>query len=103
MNKNTLFKNILINKDKISQFGVKRLGLFGLFGLFVRDEQNKGSDVDIMVEFSYGKKNIDNFMNLVFFLEDTLKRKVDLLTKEALSPSMRKYVLSEVQFIEISN
>ena len=43
------------NRKSIKTLGVKKLGLFGSF---VREEQNKNSDIDLMVEFDKGKKNL---------------------------------------------
>ncbi len=53
---------------------------------------------DLLVEFDEGKKNYDNFIELVFFLESLLQRKVDLLTIEALNPYMKPKILKEAYF-----
>jgi len=76
--------------------GVKRLGLFGSF---VRDEQRSTSDVDILVEFEAGRKTFDAFMELCFFLEDLLKRRVEVLTPESLSPHIGPRILKEVEYV----
>lgn len=47
------------NHAQIQSLGVKRLGLFGSF---VRREQQAASDVDILVEFEPGQKTFDHFM-----------------------------------------
>jgi hypothetical protein len=96
--KEAISKLIDENKEKIRQWGVKRLGLFGSF---VRGDQGENSDIDILVEFSLGEKNYDNFINLVFFLEDLFQRKMDLLTPESLSPHLKPYIMEEVKYIEI--
>ncbi|RKZ26399.1 nucleotidyltransferase, partial [bacterium] len=36
------------NRDKIKQYGVKKIGIFGSY---VRNEQTNISDIDIIVEF----------------------------------------------------
>ena len=36
------------NRAQSISFGVKRMGLFGSF---LRGEQNRGSDIDVLVEF----------------------------------------------------
>jgi predicted nucleotidyltransferase len=64
------------------QYGVKRIGLFGSFA---RNEQTRSSDVDVLVEFAEGQATFDNFMHLVYFLEDLFSRKVDLLTAGGLT------------------
>ena len=52
------------NRGRIKSFGIRKLGLFGSF---VRGDQNSDSDVDLLVEFDDGKKTFDNFMHLAFF------------------------------------
>lgn len=88
------------NKDKLLKFGVERLGLFGSF---VRGDQNENSDIDILVEFSSDKKNYDNFINLVFFLEEILQRRVELVTPESISPYLKSYIMGEVGYFEIAH
>ena len=81
------------NRDKIKQYGVKKIGIFGSY---VRNEQTNISDIDIIVEFSKGEKTFDNYMNLKFFLEELLNVKVDLVIKESIKPDLRKYILRDV-------
>ena len=78
-----------------SSFGVRR---FGLFGSFARSEQDHESDIDILVDFDPEKTSFENFMNLAFFLEDLLGRKVDLVTPESLSPHIGPKILAEVEY-----
>ena len=73
------------------RFAVRRIGLFGSF---VRGEETKESDIDIIVEFE--DPTFRNFMNLAFFLEDIFSRRVDLLTPEGISHRIRPYVEKEV-------
>jgi predicted nucleotidyltransferase len=68
----------------------------------VHGEQTDRSDVDILVEFEPGKKSFDNFMQLAFFLEDTLGRRVELVTPEALSPHIGPHILREVEYASAS-
>ena len=82
--------------DEIKSFGVKKLGLFGSF---VRNEQNTGSDIDLLVEFEEGQKNFDNFMQLSFWLEEMLKRPVELVTFDSVSPYLRPYITQEVEYV----
>ena len=73
------------------RFAVRRIGLFGSF---VRGEETKESDIDILVEFE--DPTFRNFMNLAFFLEDLFCRRVELLTLEGISHRIRPYVEKEV-------
>lgn len=72
-------------------FGVKDLMLFGSAA---RDEVRPESDVDVLVDFER-QPDFDRFMDLKFFLEDILKTKVDLVTREALKPRMRPIIEKE--------
>jgi len=83
-------------RNRIKALGVKRLGLFGSF---VRGEQRTESDIDLLVEFEPDKKTFDNFMQLSFFLEDLLKRRVELVTPESLSPYLRPSIMKEVEYV----
>jgi len=61
----------------IHAFGVHRLGLVGSF---LREQQGRESDVDMLVEFAPGRKTFDAFMQLAFFLEALFGRRVELVT-----------------------
>lgn len=58
-----------------SEFGVRRIGLFGSFA---KGHSNETSDIDILVEFArpIGLR----FVELVDYLENLLGCKVDVLT-----------------------
>ena len=85
------------NIRTIKKFGVKRIGLFGSA---VRGEMKIESDVDILVEFEEGGENFSNLINLYFYLQDLLSRKIDLVTPESISPYLAPYILKEVKYIE---
>lgn len=87
-------------QPQLQALGVRRLGLFGSF---VRGEQRPDSDVDFLVEFVPGQKTFDNFMQLGFLLENLLKRRVELVTPESLSPYLRSRILDEVEYAAIAN
>ena len=55
--KERIFALLAANKDQITAFGVKRLGLFGSF---VRGEQHPGSDIDLLVDFESKLKTFQN-------------------------------------------
>lgn len=83
------------NRDKIKSFGVKEIGVFGSV---VRDEATEKSDIDILVDFE--KKTFDSYMGLLFFLEDLLETKVDLVMKTAIKPIIRDNILSETIYVQ---
>lgn len=87
------------NSAQIKALGVRRLGLFGSFA---RGQQTSASDVDLLVEFEPGQKTFDNFMRLSFLLEDLLRRRVELVTPEALSPHLGPHILNEVEYAPLA-
>ena len=77
-------------------FHVKEMGIFGSF---VRNKQNRRSDVDILVEFEKGHKDFFNYMRLKYHLEASLGRKIDLVMKEAVKPRLKERVFNEVVYV----
>lgn len=76
-------------------FSVKEIDIFGSF---VRGEQEEGSDIDILVEFE--DSTYYNFIGLVFYLEELLRREVDLVTAKGISPYLSSVVEREVVWCE---
>jgi|SRR3972149_10168592 len=89
--------NIIRNKkpDMESRYGVQRLGLFGSY---VKENQRKKSDIDILVTFN---RDIDlfDFLDLRAYLERQLHAKVDLVMETALKPAIGKRIMSEVEYV----
>ncbi|MEM1562099.1 MAG: nucleotidyltransferase family protein [Candidatus Bathyarchaeia archaeon] len=77
------------------RFKVKEIGIFGSF---VRGEQGKRSDIDILVEFEE-PPSLFEFMDLEDYLSKMLGLKVDLVTREALKPKIRERILREVVYL----
>ena len=69
-----------------------------IFGSYARGEEKKNSDIDILVEFSESKTLFD-LLNLQYALEDALKKKVDVLTYNAIHPLLRDRILKEQKII----
>ncbi len=69
----------------------------GLFGSYVRGEQKKGSDIDILVEF---REPISLFESLEMeeHLSEILDGKVDLVSKKALKPRIGRRILAEAVY-----
>ncbi len=98
LTKNDVTKTIQGNIGEIKKYGVKRIGIFGSFA---RAAQDNRSDIDILVEFEKGEKIFDNYMELKFYLERLLRRKVDLVIKDAVKPRIRQTVLREVAYARL--
>jgi len=69
-----------------------------VFGSFVRGEQKANSDIDILVEFK-GNKSLLDLAGLKIELEETLHRKVDVLTYNSLHPLLKDRILREQKVI----
>lgn len=67
-----------------------------IFGSIANDKATKKSDIDILVDFDT-KKDLFEFIDLKFYLEDLLNCDVDLVTKKALHPALKKRILSEAK------
>lgn len=74
-----------------SEFGVKRMGVFGSYA---RAQADAKSDVDLVVEF---ERPIGfRFFDLIDYLEQLLGRKVDLLTPVGIQTIRRERVAKSI-------
>jgi hypothetical protein len=78
------------------KFGVTRMGIFGSF---VRGEQTRSSDIDIIVEIEEGRKNLHIFLQLKRFLEKELEKKVDLGFEHSLKPIVRDKIKGQIIYV----
>lgn len=79
------------------KYGVETIGIFGSY---VKGEQTRRSDIDILVTFKEGAQpGIFEFMRLEEFLTKQLGTKVDLGTKDSLKPRIGESVLKEIIMI----
>ncbi|MBF0606182.1 MAG: nucleotidyltransferase family protein [Magnetococcales bacterium] len=83
----TAHKDTLVNK-----FGVIDIAVFGSY---VRDEQRKRSDIDILVELKQEYLTFDNYMGLMSFLERKMRGKVDVVTKGGIRKELEPIILKE--------
>lgn len=95
MNKEDLINFLKQNLTVIKSYGVISLALFGSFA---RDEANINSDLDLLVEFE-GVVTFDNYMDLKFFLEDSLGLSVDLVSRKMLKPQLLESVEKDAIYV----
>jgi predicted nucleotidyltransferase len=69
-----------------------------VFGSFVRGEQHRDSDLDVLVSFSETPSLIE-FIELEQRLSDELGLKVDLVMRDALKPSIGSRIRHELMSI----
>ena len=65
-----------------------------LYGSFARNQATPESDVDILVRFG-GPATSKSYFGTLFYIEDLLERRVDLVTDKALRPEFRPFVEQE--------
>jgi len=84
-------------REKLNSFGIREVGLFGSY---VRNEQTEKSDIDLLVDFDPEKETFDNYMAVYELLEKLfMNTKVEIVTKNGLSPYIGPKILNEVQYI----
>ncbi|XDD54356.1 nucleotidyltransferase family protein [Leptospira sp. WS4.C2] len=98
LNSNSIQNSLKKYKQELDSLGVETIHLFGSVA---RNEAKQNSDIDFLVKFKPGMKNFDNYINLTFLLEDLFNVKVDLLTTDSLSGSLKNSVDSESVLIEV--
>ena len=96
MDKDIILQELYTHRDKIRNFGVKELELFGSFAV---DKQNKESDIDFLVEFFEGRGGIDDYLTLLHFLEDLFERKIDLVKKDLIRDELKDEILNGVRHV----
>jgi predicted nucleotidyltransferase len=79
----------------LKDLGVRSLALFGSVA---RDEATPTSDVDILVEFE-PPITFDRYMDVKFYLEDHLGKKVDLVSWKSLKPQLKEMVEKEAIYV----
>ncbi|MBI3788426.1 MAG: nucleotidyltransferase family protein [Ignavibacteriales bacterium] len=67
----------------------------GVFGSYVRSEQKKKSDLDVLVEFETAP-SLFKYGELEDHLSDLVGIKVDLVMKKTLKPYIGRNILAEV-------
>jgi len=87
-------ERLAASEAEIRALGVKRLALFGSV---LRGAARPDSDVDILVQFFPGAKTFSQFLALSELLEDRLRRRVELVTTESLSPFLGPRILAEAE------
>lgn len=76
----------VLKKNKIKKAGI--------FGSYVRGEEKKRSDIDILVELDR-KWDLLDIIGLKIKLEKILRKKVDLVEYETIRPELKENILNE--------
>lgn len=95
--KDYILSTLKSNKPEFLRFGIKNIGLFGSYS---RGEQSDNSDIDILIDFDPDKENYDNYMAVYDLFERLFKNeKVEVVTKNGLSPYIGPNILNEVLYV----
>lgn len=78
------------------RFGVTRMGVFGSF---VKGEQDALSDIDMIVDMENKRKNIHCFLQLKRHLEKELEKKIDLGFEHSLKPILRDKIKKQIIYV----
>lgn len=95
MTKEQILSYLLAHKAEFQKkYGVEEIGLFGSFA---RGEDKEESDIDLLVTMP---STFDNVMNLKFELEESLHKKVDLLTKHKhMKPFLLEMISKDIVYV----
>ncbi len=79
----------------IKNYEIKEIGVFGSY---VRGNQNPQSDIDILVDFEEHPSLLE-FVGIEGELSDYLGIKVDLVMKTGLKPYIGRHILREIIYL----
>jgi len=92
-----LFQEVraILNKHRktLVNLGAQTLSIFGSVA---KNQASATSDIDILVEFD-SKKGLFGFIDLKNYLKNLLQCEIDLVTKNALHPALKKRILKEAK------
>ncbi len=95
--KDKIIELLKSHKSELSKFGIRSVGLFGSY---IRNEQSSQSDIDLLIDFEPDKENFDNLMAVYDLFEKLfLDEKVEVVTKNGLSPYIGPKILKEVKYV----
>ncbi len=96
-------------RDQIISFIAKNKDLFrnkfhitkiGIFGSFARGEQNKESDLDLIVEFEDNTQNLyDLKLDIKEYFRSKLGIEVDIYREKYIKPRIKKEILKETLYV----
>jgi predicted nucleotidyltransferase len=91
VNRAETLRRLSEHRAELEGLGVRSLDLFGSLA---RGEARADSDADLLVEFS-GPVSLFHFFRVQRRLEAILRRRVDLVMRDAIKPQLRTRILAE--------
>lgn len=96
MDKIVVMQKLSDAKERLRQYGVNAVGLFGST---VRGENRKDSDIDILIDFAIDKETYFNYLAVCALLEQLFENhQVDIFTRNGLSRHIGPTILKEVEW-----
>lgn len=92
LTKDEILDVIRKQRNILAKYRVREIGLFGSF---VRGEQEDRSDIDLIVDFE--DPSLENFMGLSSFLENLFGKKVEILTPVGIDSIRIDYIREEIK------
>jgi len=92
LTKDEILDAIRKHRDILLKYKVREIGLFGSF---VKGEQEDRSDIDLIVDFE--EPTIENFMGLSSFLENLFGKKVEILTPAGVESIRINHIKEEIK------
>ena len=83
-------KTMLLKKYKVNRLGI--------FGSYVRGEQQQDSDLDVLIDYE-DPPSLITLIELEYYLSEVIGVKVDLVTTKGIKPQFKDYILKEVVYI----
>ena len=88
---------LVSQKPHLARLGIKKIGVFGSY---VRGDQNSDSDLDILVDLERPAKiGLLEFIGIEQDISEHLGLPVDLVIKSNLRPLLRERILAEVVYL----
>lgn len=91
LTRDEILRRLSERRAELRRLGARRLGLFGSFA---REEAGSESDVDLLVDLDH--HGFDRYMDLKLYLEDLLGRRVDLVLRDRIKPTLRERILRDL-------
>lgn len=98
--KDAIIQMLVAHQKQLKAYGVQEIGLFGSY---VRNEAINSSDIDLLINIEKEKKTFRNFMSLNYYLEALFDCKVELVTKQSLSPYIGPHILQTVEYVSFAS
>ena len=96
MDRNSIILFLQLHKQEMAQrFGTTKVGLAGSYA---RNKGTEKSDIDIIVEIQSDNK-FRSFFNLLYYLQDSLGKPIDLATEASLKPLVKESILKDVVYV----